>query len=223
MQVETMARPKDGASELDDDEPAGPLRRCIASGESVAVEGLLRFVVGPDDTLVPDLAQRLPGRGIWVTADRVSVDRAVARKLFQRAARRPVTVAPDLADRVEALLLRRCRDLLSLARRAGEAVVGLEKVRAAAERGIDGRGRRMPALLLLARDAGADGQRRLAGLRGTLPVVRCLDAADLAAAFGREHVVHAAVAEGGLARSLLDEATRLAGFRDAGEGAGQRG
>ncbi len=218
-----MSRPNGGASEPEEDEPTGSLRRCIASGESVAVEGLLRFVVGPDDVIVPDLARRLPGRGIWVTADRASLDRAVARKLFQRAARRQVAVPADLADRVEALLLRRCCDLLSLARRAGEAVTGLEKVRSAMERGFDGRGRRMPALLLLARDAGTEGRRRLAELAGGTPVVRCLDAAELAAVFGREHAVHAAVAEGGLGRSLAVEATRLAGFRDAGGSAGQRG
>ncbi|MGE4221234.1 MAG: RNA-binding protein [Alphaproteobacteria bacterium] len=218
-----MTRPNDEASEPDDDASAGPLRRCIASGESVAVEGLLRFVVGPDDVLVPDLARRLPGRGIWVTADRASLERAVTRKLFPRAARRPVAVPPDLAARVEALLLRRCCELLSLARRAGEAVAGLEKVRSVTERGFDGRSRRMPALLLLARDAGAEGRRRMAELAGDTPVVRCLDAAELAAVFGREHAVHGAVAEGGLGRSLEIEAARLAGFRDAGDNAGQRG
>src|SRR3546814_3824583 len=108
--VRTGLAAQDGAA----DEERGPLRRCIATGESRPVGALLRFVVGPDDTVVPDLAGTLPGRGIWVTADRAALDKAVAKGLFQRAARRPVRADANLPDRVAALLARRMIDLVSM-------------------------------------------------------------------------------------------------------------
>ena len=43
---------------------------------------LIRFVRSPDGVVVPDLARKLPGRGVWVSLDRRLLDQAVARKLF---------------------------------------------------------------------------------------------------------------------------------------------
>jgi uncharacterized protein len=167
---------------------------------------LLRFVVAPDGTVVPDIEARLPGRGLWLTPRRDIVDRAVARRAFARAARRPVTVPPELADRIEALLARRCCDNLGLTRRAGLAVAGFERVGEAIRRGRVG-------LLLAALDAVGGGSGRLAALGGGLATVRVLTAAELGAAFGRECIVHAAVADGPLCRRLALDLSRLAGLR----------
>ena len=127
-------------------------RRCIVTGEIGERSRLLRFVVGPQGELVPDVAARLPGRGLWLTPRRDIVERAVAKRLFARAARRPVTVPVGLADRIEALLAQRCIDAIGLARRAGLAVAGFERVADAARAGraalllVGGRrsGRRAP-------------------------------------------------------------------------------
>lgn len=167
---------------------------------------MLRFVVAPDGRLVPDMAGRLPGRGLWLTARRDIVAAAVTKRLFTRAARQPVIVEDDLADRVEALLMQRCRDHIGLARRAGQAVMGFAKVQAALTAG-------KAAVLLAASDGAADGRGKLAALAPALPVVDCLTGIELAAAFGREHAVHAALAPGRLAEALLTDAARLEGFR----------
>ena len=172
--------------------------------------GLVRFVVGPDDEIVPDVDERLPGRGVWVTADRAMLERAVEKRLFGRGARQAVRVDPGIADRVEALLARRCIELLALARRAGSAVAGLAKVRQALETG-------RPGVLLEAADGAEDGRARLRALAGDRPVVAILTAAELAGAFGREHTVHGFVDSGGpgggLADRLRRNADRLVGFR----------
>src|SRR5206468_2849864 len=85
--------------------PSGPLRTCIATGEQGPPERMIRFVVGPADEVVPDLARRLPGRGMWVRAERAAVERAVAKNLFAKAARASVRPPAELAERVERLLL----------------------------------------------------------------------------------------------------------------------
>ena len=123
-----------------DDRPASSAagsRRCIASGASRPRDGLLRFVVGPDGALVPDLAESLPGRGLWVSAERAALVKACERGLFARAARRPIVVAPGLIDEIERQLSARTLDVLGLARRAGALVTGFDKVqRALAERRV---------------------------------------------------------------------------------------
>lgn len=195
---------------------ATPERRCIATGEVRGPGELIRFVVGPDDRVVPDLAGKLPGRGIWVTARADLLARAVAKRLFERAAKRPVAVDPALPALVERLLAERCLGLLGLARRAGELVTGFEQVRAFVAAG-------RAAVLIGARDAAPGGRDKLKGLAGGLPTVALLGVEEMSLALGRQNVVHAALGPGGLAERFLAETARLAGFRDASEAADAAG
>jgi predicted RNA-binding protein YlxR (DUF448 family) len=169
---------------------------------------LLRLVVDPEGAIVPDIEGRLPGRGLWLTPRRDIVQRAVAKKAFARAARRPVLASPELADRIESLLARRCVDLLGLSRRAGLAIAGFDRVGEALRRGKVG-------LLLCAQDGAAAGRDKLIALADNLPSVGVLTAAELGAAFGRERIVHAAVGGGTLCRRLMEDLSRLAGLREA--------
>jgi len=190
------------------DREQGPLRRCLATREVRPKAELLRFVVGPDDRLLPDPAERLPGRGLWLTPRRDIVAAAVAKGLFAKAAGRRVVPAGDLAGEVERLLRARCLALLGLARRAGQLRTGFEKVREDLKAGRSG-------LLLAARDGAADGRAKLTALAGDLPVVALFDSAELSAALGRDKVVYAAVAAGGMAQRLLREIGRLQGMQAA--------
>ena len=189
-----------------DDAAGETTRRCLVTGAIKPKTDMLRFVVGPGSQLVPDLAGRLPGRGLWLTARRDIMEEAVAKRLFARAAKGPVVVEPGLEDRVEGLLVRRCMELLGLARRAGLAVAGFVKVKAVLAAGEAG-------VLVAATDGAEDGRGKLAALVPNAVLVACLDASELAAAFGREHAVHAALKPGKLADLFVVEARRLAGFR----------
>jgi predicted RNA-binding protein YlxR (DUF448 family) len=164
---------------------------------------MIRFVVGPDRTLVPDLAAGLPGRGLWLSAKRDVVETARARGAFAKAARGPVTVPPELLSVLQAGLARRIAELLGFARRAGQAVCGFQKAR---EWLLAGRA----ALVVQAADGSAEERTRfLAGREVT--AIAPLPAATLGAVFGRDHVVHVAVAPGRLAGAIAIEAERLAG------------
>ena len=136
------------------------------------------------------------------------MERAVAKRIFARAARRPVTAPPELADRIESLLARRCSDALGLARRAGLAVAGFDRVGEAVRRSKTG-------LLLFALDGSPAARGKLAALGRGLPGAVVLTAAELGAVFGRERIVHAAVADGPLCRRLVLDLARLAGLRAA--------
>jgi predicted RNA-binding protein YlxR (DUF448 family) len=186
------------------------LRRCLASGERRPKERLLRFVVGPEGQLAPDLREKLPGRGLWIVPRRDMIAAAERKKLFARAAKAPVQVPEDLAERVDALLARQCLDLISLARKAGEAVAGHDKVRGWLESG-------RVALLLEASDASEAGSRRMIGfakaLGDRLEVAQLFTAAQLGGAFGRDQAVHVAVAPGGLADKLSHDVVRLKEYR----------
>ena len=181
-------------------------RRCIASGASRPRDALLRFVVDPGGALVPDLGESLPGRGLWVSAERAALSKACERGLFARAARRPIAVAPDLIDEIERQLTARTLDILGLARRAGALVTGFDKVQRAL---ADGR----VAVLVEASDGARHGRARLGALARDIPVVAQFDGAALSRSLGRENVVHAALAPGGLAERFLRESARLAGVR----------
>lgn len=199
-------------------------RRCIATMERRSPSGMIRFVLSPDGQVTPDVAARLPGRGAWVTASREAVELAASRGAFPRAFKRQATVAPDLPAQTEALLAKRCLDMLGMAKRAGGLILGFEQVR---EQVRSAR----PACLVAASDASEDQRNKVlalvrglygpdleevpqtAGNAGLPPVAACFDGAELGMALGRERVIHACLKSGPIAHTWMGELGRLSGFR----------
>jgi predicted RNA-binding protein YlxR (DUF448 family) len=185
--------------------PGGTERRCIASGENLPTTRMVRFVVGPDGAIVPDVDNRLPGKGLWLSANRDMVETAAAKRLFAKAARSNVTVPANLPDMVADLIRRRCLNHLGLARRAGLVTAGGEKVRAQIASG-------RVAVLLEAADGSLPERRKLTALVPHAPVVDVFTSSELGAALGRDAVTHVGLADGRLTRTILDDATRYRGL-----------
>jgi uncharacterized protein len=192
-----------GGREKDRDDPE---RKCIATGESQPKAGLVRFCLDPQGQIVPDILGKLPGRGIYVSADRAAIARAAKKGLFARAARQPVKVPEDLADLVETLVGQRVVELLSMARKAGDAVTGYEKVKDWLVKGT-------AATLIQASDGSERGKTKLHAPDGKGGFIGTLTADEIGLAFGRERAIHAALAAGGLRTRVVEEAAKLASLR----------
>lgn len=203
-----------------------PARRCIVSGDTLPREQLIRFVVGPDDIVVPDLSERLPGRGMWLTGRHDIVAQACAKGVFRRAARRAVTplVGPndeDLATLIDGQLTQRCVEVLGLARRAGQLIVGFDQVRAALKGMAAPAGSaQRSAVLLTAQDAAADGGNKLKALADRVTEIgvevtqlALFDAKTLGRAIGRDQVVHALLETDTAGKRLHAALLRLAVYR----------
>jgi predicted RNA-binding protein YlxR (DUF448 family) len=207
-------------------------RRCIATMQRRSPSQMVRFAVAPDGVVTPDISARLPGRGGWVTARREAVELAATRGAFPRAFKRQVTVPAELAGQVEALLARRCVDMLGMAKRAGDLILGFEQVREAIR---DQR----PGCLITANDASEDQRGKVLGLAKAIygpdldadpedgsgepedtrengrlpPVAGCFSGVELGMALGRERVIHACLKLGPIAHAWMGELGRLSGFR----------
>ncbi|MFN4281822.1 MAG: RNA-binding protein [Alphaproteobacteria bacterium] len=190
----------------EDKSDAPKARRDIASGEAGDRETMVRFVISPDGVVVPDLEGKLPGRGLWLAANRDVLQGVRLAPLFSRAAREKVSVPDDLADRLEALLASRCQNLMGLARRASMMVAGYEQVRSALRAG-------RAAVLIAASDGAADGRDKVRHLAPDLPLIDCLTSAEIGASVGAGAMVHAALSDGRLAREILITADKLGGLR----------
>ncbi len=177
-------------------------RMCIVTREVMDEAGLIRFVRGPEGTVVPDLNRKLPGRGVWVALNRARVAEAVKRRAFNRGLGE-VQAGTDLPDQVGGLLRKAALSYISLAKKAGEAVAGAAKVE---EMVASGRAR----LVIHAREAAQNGRQKIDNLSGpSVETLSLFTSTELDLAFGRANVIHAAVAKGGLAEKLL-QATRRA-------------
>ncbi len=220
------------ASSKADSPEGGPERRCIATMQRRSPAEMIRFVISPDGVVTPDIAARLPGRGGWVTATREVIELAATRGAFPRAFKRQVTVPTGLADQVEALLARRCIDMLGMAKRAGDLVLGFEQVREAIREV-------RPGCLIAATDASEDQRSKVLGLAKAIygpdldddhddeawepveseengqlpPVAGCFSGVELGMALGRERVIHACLKLGPIAHAWMGELGRLSGFR----------
>lgn len=180
-------------------------RRCLVTGEVQPKAGLIRFVAGPDGMVVPDLAEKLPGRGFWVTSDPAALQKAADKGLFSRGAKAHVTPPADLVAGIESALARRVVELISLTRKSGKAVAGFEKVK---EWLAGGRAK----VLFQASDGSERGKGKLWTPTGGR-WFGCLTASELGLAFGRVHVIHSALAPGGLTDKVIRDAARLNGLR----------
>jgi uncharacterized protein len=192
-----------GGREKDRDDPE---RKCIATGESQPKAGLIRFCLDPEGQIVPDILGKLPGRGIYVAADRDALAKAAKKGLFARAVRQPVKVPDGLVDLVEKLIGQRVVELLSMARKAGDAVTGYEKVKDWLVKGT-------AATLIQASDGSERGKTKLRAPDGKGGFIGALTADEIGLAFGRERAIHAALAAGGLRTRVVEEAAKLAGLR----------
>ncbi|WP_299752053.1 RNA-binding protein [uncultured Boseongicola sp.] len=188
-----------------------PERRCIATGEVQPKRGLIRFAVSPDGVVVPDVLEKLPGRGIWVAADRAALETAMKKGLFARAAKQTVIVPETLVADVETLLVRRLIDGVSMARKAGRAIAGYEKVR-------DWLGKEDARILFQASDGSERGKSKLHAPGGRGSYFEVLTASELGLSFGRERVIHAALGFGGLTERIREDAIRLSGVREVDGG-----
>lgn len=204
-----------GAKRKDGESEGATERKCIATGEVRPVPELVRFVVGPEAQVVPDILGKLPGRGIWVSADRAALEKAAGKKLFARAAKAPVQVPEGLVDEVERQIARRVIDLIALARKSGAAVAGYEKVKSWLQM-------EEAEVLIQAVDGSGRGKSKLSTPHYGR-YIGWLTADELGQAFGRETVIHAALASGGLTRRVVEEAQRLRGIRPGTTAAGVAG
>jgi uncharacterized protein len=185
-------------------------RRDIVSGEVMEEVRLVRFVAAPGGQVVPDVGRKLPGRGLWVAADRASVDIAVKKNLFARAARTALSPQADLADQVAALLHRKLLAALGLARKAGDLTFGFERVLSAISSG-------KAAFLVEAQDGAADGRRKLLAASRRSPnaprLIGLFASGELGLALGGETVIHTAFLAGRGADRWADDVGRISGFR----------
>ena len=197
---EVVAERIDEASNEADEQ--GPLRRCALTRARRPKDDLIRFVLAPDGEIVPDLKERLPGRGVWVSASGDVVAEAAKRNVFARALKAQVKVPADLARRVETLLLEAALGAFALANKAGEVMFGFTKVEQAIAR-------EKILALVHASDAAEDGCRKLdarlrAQTRGAeAPAIRVFTSDELDLASGRTNVIHAAIIHGRVGAKLL--------------------
>jgi uncharacterized protein len=199
-------------SELDTGRHTRAIERfCVATRTARPVADMIRFVVGPDGEVVPDIKSKLPGRGLWVTACRDALDDAVKRRVFSRGFKREVRVPPDLPERTEGLLMRSALEALAMAGKAGLVLAGFAKAEAALQRDD-------AVALLHASEAAPDGVRKLDTAMRRRPdapdaVIRTLSSAQLDLALGRSNVIHAALLAGSESDTFLARMTRLDRFR----------
>ena len=192
----------------------GPERQCLVSGETRLKTEMIRFVVSPDNVVMPDIAGKLPGRGVWVSANKQAVSDAVTKGLFNRGFKSKVSLPENLCGQTEALLARRLLGLITMGVKSGYMLLGFDQVKTAA-------GSDYLAWRIEASDGAEGGRGKIRVLtkavsreleKPVTPVLGCFSSETLGKAVGRDHITHAAIKPGSMAKSISQAAQRLSGF-----------
>lgn len=193
-------------------------RTCIVTRQAAEADALIRFVAGPDGSVVPDLKCELPGRGCWVSADRTLVEKAVAKNLFAKSLKAGVKPPADLADLVDRLMVRQLGGMMNMARKAGQFVSGSMKVDNAVRSG--------EALAVFhAADAASDGVRKIDSARKArslgmeeeeIPSFRPFTEDEMTELMGPNAFIHAAALAGQAGEGVVKRAIRIQQYRGNG-------
>lgn len=185
--------------------PKDITRKCIVTGEVLEKEQLLRFVKAPDGRIVPDFKKRLPGKGVYVVNAKTALEKAIKANLFAKALKEKARVDAELAEQVEHLLLKQALDAISLAKKAGVLILGMDKVTEAVKKG-------KVAFLLEASDAGSDGHKKMMAYAKNLEVFNLFKIEELDKELARENTVYLALAKGNMAKAVRETFVRLTSF-----------
>ena len=180
-------------------------RKCIATGQVLSKSQLVRFVLGPNSVIYPDTEDKLPGRGIWVKADRSAIIQAQKGQLFSRAAKQSAECLENLAEQVENLVANRIIKLIGLSRKSGQCVCGYEKVKDWLKKDI--------AKVLIQSSDGSNREKSRLRTPADGQFIGWLSSKELGKVFGRENITHCALASGGLTQRIVEDAQRLKGLR----------
>lgn len=192
----------------------GPIRQCAVCRERLLQSEMIRFVRAPDGSITPDVSAKLPGRGVWVKADRSSVEAALLKGTFARGFKAQANAPDGLSDLIETLLVKRLQGVLGMAKRAGKIILGFDQVR-------DSLRKRPPGVILEASDGAEDGRNKVYFLAKAIyehiTVSGGLTSSELGMAFGRSHVIHGVLEAGAFSKRWSQDYKRLAGFRQLPE------
>jgi predicted RNA-binding protein YlxR (DUF448 family) len=177
---------------------------------------MVRFVLDPEGVVTPDIQGKLPGRGVWVSSDRKSLEKVIALKSFARGFKGKAKVEGDLIALTERLLMRRILGLITMARKAGVIALGNDQVQSMAREAAI-------AFRIEASDGSKDGRSKIRTLAKAMnreqdlpdPIVLgCFTAAEIGQALARESIVHAAIKPCKLAKSMKIDVHKWSGFRE---------
>jgi predicted RNA-binding protein YlxR (DUF448 family) len=192
-------------------------RMCALTRVEKPVAELIRFVLGPDDVLVPDTEAKAEGRGVWLSLNRELVAEAVKKKVFARSLKTEVKLPDDLPALTQLRLEQRYLSALGMARKAGQLTFGATKVQSLIRTGD-------LIALITATDAAEDGRSKMVGPLKALhyaaaeeeiegfevPHFELLSSEQMGLALGLENVIHAALTRGAAAQAAVEKARRLA-------------
>ena len=180
-------------------------RKCIVSGEIKDKSRLLRFVLTPDNKIVPDLYKKLPGKGIYVSVSYKLLEHAIQKNLFAKVVKKNVKVNGELLQMVENVLHKNALSVISLAKKAGNVVIGMEKVLEEIKSDkVD--------FLLIAKDAGADGCKKLQYKIENMKVYNLFCVEELDTALDKVNTVYLAFLKGGMSKMVQDNFEKLSDF-----------
>jgi predicted RNA-binding protein YlxR (DUF448 family) len=210
---------------VDTDELPMNDRMCIVTRESGPADMLIRFVAGPDGTVVPDLKRQLPGRGCSVKASRALVDQAVRKQLFARALKTDVKALPELGAQVDRLLVAQLTGMMNMARKAGQFISGTMKVDDAVRSG-------RAIAVFHATDAAGDGIRKIKQARTAvkfmmdegegeeIPAFRLMSFDEMQELMGDNAFIHAVALAGQAGEGVVKRAKLLDLYRSGDAGVG---
>ncbi|MGD9637812.1 MAG: DUF448 domain-containing protein [Alphaproteobacteria bacterium] len=181
-------------------------RKCIVTGASLTKEEMIRFVIDPKGEIIPDIYEKIDGRGFWVSASKTKIETAINKKLFAKASHKKVNASIDIIPLIEKLLKQKCLNLIGFSKKASSLIAGFEKVKVALKK-------REVYLLIIASNGKENGIKKISPfIEPDVPVINVFDSEELGHIIGKDDTVFIAIKKSTIAEKLFAEIKRFYNF-----------
>ena len=109
------------------------LRACMGCGERKPKQELIRIVRTPDGNFVIDETGKTPGRGAYLCKNKACLEKAKKTRKVERSFVQ--MFPPETYKEMEDALTRKCRNLLTICRKAGKLEAGFARAKDAIQGG----------------------------------------------------------------------------------------
>ena len=105
-------------------------KKIFLNSSSINKDNFIKICLSPDNILIPDLCDKLPGKSVWLPADKALIVDILRDEDLKTYFGISKIYSPDLVSIIEMVLRKKIVSSISMTKKSGVLAVGLDAIKA---------------------------------------------------------------------------------------------